>query len=428
MRARLPPVGLCVAALSAATVAAAQSLSGYFPPGVPGYNTEEGVTVQTRERPLYDPIGTRVGSYIVRPNLDQSFAYDDNVFGGSNSPGSWIVRTNPSVAINSDWSQNSLNGYLGLDNYRYLDTPSQSRTNWVASLGGSVRIGNNTITLAASHFSLHQDRTDLDALPSDTPIAYQVEDVRVADKVDLGRITVTPGLDAQYWHFDNTTIFGVPSSQAYRDRDVLEGTVTTRYELASLRSLVLVLEALDSHYTEPPAGAPSRNSTGYLALAGIDYELDGMWRYRLLGGYELRDFSAPQYAAHGAPIAEADVTFMPSGLTTITGRLTRSIEDAAQEGVSGYTYTSAKLMLDHEYLRNVLLHAHAGIECANYLQGGGTETSFGLGAGVTWLVNQHVRVSASYSFTNQTSTDGAQTLGGSHFTRNVYLLTLGFAR
>jgi hypothetical protein len=119
---------------------------------------------------------------------------------------------------------------------------------------------------------------------------------------------------------------------------------------------------------------------------------------------------------------------MPSGLTTITGRLTRSIEDAAQEGVSGYTYTGAKLMLDHEYLRNVLFHAHLGIQRADYLQGGGTETSYGLGASVTWLMNRHVRLSASYSFTNQTSTEAAQTLGGSHFTRNVYLLTLGFAR
>jgi hypothetical protein len=306
--------------------------------------------------------------------------------------------------------------------------PSQDRTNWVASLGGSVRVNSNVITIAASYFSLHQDRTDIDALPSDTPIAYQVEDVRVADRISLGHITVTPAVDASSWHFDDTTIFGVHTSQAYRDRDVLEGTVTTNYELASLRSLVFVLEALDTHYTQPQANAPSRNSTGYLALAGIDYEFNGFWRYRLLGGYELRDFSAPQYAAHAAPIAEADITWMPSGLTTLTGRLTRTIEDAAQEGVAGYTLTSAKLLLDHEYLRNVLLHAHVGIDRATYLQGGGTETSYGLGANVTWLMNRHVRVSASYSFTDQTATSGPLTLGGGHFTRNIYLLTLGFSR
>ena len=120
-----------------------------------------------------------------------------------------------------------------------------------------------------------------------------------------------------------------------------------------------------------------------------------------------------------------DANWSPSGLTTITGTLTRSIEDAAQEGVAGYTYTSARLEIDHEYLRNVLLHGGASLQRADFLQGGGAQTSYSVAAGVTWLMNRRMRISATEAFTDLRSTQGQPaSLGGSYF-RAVTLLTLG---
>lgn len=174
----------------------------------------------------------------------------------------------------------------------------------------------------------------------------------------------------------------MPAPQAYRDRNVLQGGLTGRYEVAPLRSILFVLRGTDTHYTQPQPGAPSRNSTGGLALVGIERG-DGVWDLRLLAGWEQRDFVAPQYHAHGAPAAEADVTWSPSGLTTVTGTLSRTIEDAAQEGVAGYTSTTARLVVDHEYLRNVLLNGFASVQHAAFLQGGGTQTLYSLGGGVT---------------------------------------------
>ena len=66
-------------------------------------------------------------------------------------------------------------------------------------------------------------------------------------------------------------------------------------------------------------------------------------------------------------------------MTTVTATLTRSMEDAAQETVAGYTYTSARLVVDHEYLRNVLLQASVGVQRADFLQGGGHQTGFSAG-------------------------------------------------
>ena len=255
----------CVARLRRAGRAAVE----LFPCGVPGYGEAPGVTVASRVRPDFEPPGVRVGSFLLRPRWSEGIGYDSNVFGSSSGgPGSWMVGSHPSLLIGSDWSRNSLGGYVGVDDLRYLDQPRQSQTNWTASVGGTLAIGRDQLTVSVAHLALHQARTELDALPSDTPVAYRVDDIRIGYKIGLDRWSVTPSVAFSAFRYDATTIRGVPASQDYRDRDVVQGAVTTRYELSPQRNLLLVTRALGVHYVEPQQGVPTRDSTGYQVLVG----------------------------------------------------------------------------------------------------------------------------------------------------------------
>ena len=414
--------GAAIGVVLAHSSVRADLLSTYFPAGVPGYGTAPGITVASRARPEFDAPGMRIGSFMLRPTWDEALGYDNNLFGGSSQRGSWMVGTHPSLLVASDWSRNSVGGFIGVDDARYLDQPRQDWSDWTASLGGAVSIGRDQLTVAVAHLALHQLRTDLDALPSDTPVTYRVDDIRAGYTISLNRLSVTPSVAFSAWRYDNTTIFGAPAPQGYRDRDVLQGDVTTRYELAPQRNLLLVTRVLGAHYVAPQPGVPARDSTGYQVLVGLDDDADAVWNYRVLLGWEMRAFRSAQYSTHQAPIAEAAVIWNPSGLTTVTARLTRSIEDAAQEGIAGYTDTSARLVVDHEYLRNVLLQASAGVQRADYLQGGGHTSGFSAGAGATWLLNRHMRLSATYDFTDQRGTASVPSAGS--YTRSVGLLTL----
>jgi hypothetical protein len=424
IRLRRLGVGAVIGCVLAYGRVRAELLSTYFPAGVPGYGTAPGVTVASRVRPEFDPPGVRLGSFVLHPQMDEGLGYDSNVFGSSSPRGSWIVGTHPSLLVGSDWSRDSLGAAIAVDDARYLDQPRQSRTDWTASLGGSLAVGRDQLTVAAAHFALHQDRTELDALPSDAPVGYQVDDVRAAYTITLNRVTVTPSLAFSAYRYDSTTILGVPSPQGYRDRNVVQGAVTTRYELAPRRDFLLVTRALGSHYVAPQPGQPIRDSTGYQVLMGFDDDADAVWRYRVLLGWEVRAFRAAQFHSHQAPIAEAALIWSPSGMTTVTATLTRSIEDAAQEGIAGYTYTSGRLVLDHEYQRNVLLQVYAGVQRADFLQGGGQASGVSLGGGVTWLLNRNMRLSATYDFTDQRGSSSPTLLTTGNYTRSVGLLTL----
>lgn len=415
-------VGILLLASLAGEVRA-QPLAAYFPQGVPGYGTMPGVTVLSRARPDYQPPGIRAGDMLISPSLEAVVGYDSNVLGGPGAKGSWMVGTHPALRVSSDWSRDAVAGVLGLDDTRYLDAPRQGRTDANAAFGGTLAVGRDSLTLAVAHLALHEDRTALDALPSDTPIPFTLDDGRASYTLALDRLSVTPNLELSQYRYGNTTIMGMSASQSYRDRDGLAGGVTTRYEVMPLLDTLLVLRGVGTHYLAPQAGQPSRNSTGAMILLGVSNDGDAVWRYRLLLGWEERQFAAASYRAHDAPIAEGEVIWTPDGMLTFTGTLTRSIEDAAQEGVAGYTYTAANLTADHELRRDILLQATLGMQRADFLQGGGHQTALQLGFGVTWLVNRHTRLSATYRYNDQ---QGGGSGTAQAFTRSLGLLMLQY--
>jgi hypothetical protein len=161
----------------------------------------------------------------------------------------------------------------------------------------------------------------------------------------------------------------------------------------------LVARAVGQDYTHTPLGQIMPDSTSYQLLAGIDYDDDQVWRWRLLLGGEARRFSSTLYPQQNTLIAETAASWSPTGLTTVTATLSRDTEDAAQEGVSGLVYSAARLTIDHEYLRDLLFKASVGLQRADFFQGG-HQTGTTAGLGVTWVMNRNARLSFIYDQTD----------------------------
>jgi len=373
--------------------AAAEVLSTLFPEGVPGYDTAQGVTVQSRLHPEQDPLGLRAGAFQAFPRLDETLGYTSNLL--PSRRGSWQVSTAPSLLLGTDWSRDAFGAALSMQDTRYLSQPRQNRTDAAVSLGGRIDIGEDQLTLGAAHLSQHEDRAQVDSIASDRPIAFQLDDLRASYTVNDGRWSVVPSLQVSQWTYGGTTILGQPASQSYRDRIVVQGDVTLRYEWTPLRNLLLVVRALGQDYTHMPMGQPTLDSQSYQILGGVDYSDDAVWRWRVLVGGEARQFDARIYRPRNTLIAEADASWSPSGLTTVHATVSRDTEDAAQAGVGGLTHTAARLTIDHEYRRDLLLKASAGMQQADFFQGG-RQTGYTAGVGLTWVLNRETRVSFTY--------------------------------
>ena len=387
-----------------AGVGKAQVIDGYFPAGVAGFGDAPGVTVLTRNRPDLSPPGVHVGSFVVRPNVSQGIGFDSNVLGTPQESGAPYLGTRGGVQATSDWGRHAVSAAVTVDNKSYLQQSNQSRLNDTVSLGGRYDVGTlDRLEVGLSHLDLHEDRTGLDVIASDKPVAFQVNDLRVSYLFAPSRLSFQPNVDVSKYDFSSSTSGGIAVSNRYLDRTQVQYGVISRYELAPLRSLVLDIHGTDLSFSSPTIGRPSRDSSGAASLFGIDYVASAVWRYRLLGGYQLRQFASRAYKTHAAPIVEADVVYAPSGLTTLELTATRRIEAASDQGLVGYTYSRLHLQVEHEYLRNVLLVGRAGVERADFLQGGGQQTVLSASAEVDWFLNRNQKVVAAYSFNDSQS-------------------------
>lgn len=412
-----------VAAACLAGRAMAELMTGLFPDGVPGYDDGDGVTVETRLHPEQMPLGVREGIFDFRPRLDQSVGYSSNALPGPNRRGSWAVMTNPALKVASNWSRDAFGALVSVQDTRFLALPAQDRTDATISAGGRVDVGDDRLTVAAAHIDQHEDRGEIDTLASDRPIVFQLDDVRASYEVNDGRWRITPGVQVANWSYSGTTISGVPAGQSYRDRIVVQSGVTVHYHFEPLRSLVLMVRAVDQDYTRTPANQATESSTSYQMLAGIDYDDNAVWRWRALIGVEERRFANRRYAGQNNFVAEAGVGWSPSGVTSVKAIVSRETQDAAQEGVSGLVYSAARLVLDHEYLRDLLFRASIGLQRADFFQGG-HQTGASAGLGVTWVMNRSARVSVTYDQTDLRGSSIATDSLVTGYSRGVGLVTM----
>ncbi len=409
----------------------AQSIDFYFPSGIGGYDQQLGVTVQSRDRPLYAPPGIMADGFNISPKLDQSVFYNSNP-NGMSGQGSWGSRTSASVSASSLWSRNSLALSLGMETDQYFTLPSLDHTNWNIGLGGGYTIGDSQLMLTYSHQNYFQLPTSLGVVQTQTPILAQTDTTQVSYSFDFGRFTVTPDLSASRYQFGTATVANVILDQKYLDRNSLAAGVTTRYSMNDAGGLLVVLRGIDDTYVNPQAGAPSNDSTNFMLLGGIDYQAEGVWRYRVLVGVEETTFRAAQYGSNTSPIAQASTVWTPSGQLTLTGTVARGIQAPQSAGNSGFVLTSANLVVDYEYMRNILLQLRGGAQMAQYLQGGG-QSNFTGGAGITWLLNRNLRLSFDLDFVEQTAATNPSTplnpntLTIGHYNQSVAAITLHVA-
>lgn len=403
-------------------------LDSYFPEGVPGTENEPGVTVRSRARPEYDAPGIAAGPFIVRPLLDETFGYDDNIVGGENGHGSSLVESNASASANTNFSRDNIGVTADVDDFRYLDRPRQSHTDYSGSIGGGLDIGRDQLDLSYSHLNGNEEPYDIGATGNYTaqlakPLNFTDDDVRLSYATTAGRFSFVPNVDYQLLRLAHGDFTGIPTNlqpyynQSLRDRNILQGGVVMRYELQPQRQIVVVLSGNDNHYIR----IAGQDSQTYTFLTGLDYLLSGALRARALVGFEEREYSGSQYSSQSAPVAEADLVWTPTGLTTVTARYARTMEEASADTYTGYLYDRVSLIVDHELLRNVLLQASIRYQHADYLQSVQTQSIYTGGLGATWLINRNLQLAASYEFSDQQTNQVGQS-----FTRNIALLHLRF--
>ncbi len=376
-----------------------QLLMRYLPQSVPGYQLDPTLAVLQNGGPDYTSTGVRLGSFTIRPGIDETFGYNDNPLGLANARPSAVIGSAGSVAVNSDWSRDSIGASVNVDDLRYPGVPIADQTSYSAFAGGRLDIGRDSLDVSGGHVSTDLGPTDVLSRGFSAPIPYSSDDVRAAYVARFNRLTLTPAVNFTTYSFGHSGSGAAYVDDSVQDNNQVLGGVTAAYELSPGHNIVAAVQETGAFYLHRGAGAPGSHYTDDLFLAGLDYDTQAAFHYDVLAGYETRDSSGGAHPTRQTPAVEVSVTWRPTLLTTLNAAAVRHLSDASYDVTNNLAYSEGKVVLYHELYRNIILNGNVDYQATQGGQdSGGNRNSLTTGAGATYLLNRRVRLNLDYQF------------------------------
>ncbi|SDC81334.1 outer membrane beta-barrel protein [Belnapia rosea] len=409
-------LGLMVAALP---VGEARAQLGDSP------EVARGITVVNRQRPDFDPLGVRLGGFRLNGAVEAGPGWDSNIFGRRrNVVSDGFVEERGNLSLRSDWTTHAAGISANSVNRQYFSESRQDWNDW--DLGGFGRYdfsADTALQAAYRHYRAHLDVYNFDVQSAGIvqPVAYNSDEVSVVGNTRLNRLGLIAQGVYRTFDFEDTVIRNTLTPVSQNSFNTAIGAVGGSYSLAPGRNITTIVRVQDIKYTDNISSR--RDSFTWEALAGFDYDFDGVWQARVALGWRQREYSGPNLKTLEGPAVEAAVTYAPTQLTTARFRLTRTIEESIRQDAVSYQRTQIGLTLDHEYLRNVLLQADLLYDRREYESPNQTASDGVLTLTARYLLNRNATVVASYGYRRRIEATG----GFQEFDRNLLQLRLRLA-
>jgi len=364
--------------------------------------TARGVTVLTRPRPDYDPTGVRLGAFRLDGAITAGMGYDDNLQPGTNNDQSdAFFGESLSLSANSGWTRHALGLSVTQDTRQYLQYNAQNWNDYGVGISGRYDIGRAS-SLRASYRHIHShlsvDDFDVQDERVNRPIPYDSDVLLVGGTAAFNRLSLSTTATYSTIRYEEQTIDGRRTNNSANDRDSLLGEVQADYSIVQGRSLVGLVRLQDITYQE--TGQSGRDSFTWEVQGGFNYDFTGLWQARLLVGYRERNYEEPGRKVLAGPAFEGQVMLMPSQLATITVAAARTIEESIRESNVSYTRTAARVTVDYELLRNLIVTGELRAEHRDYPQRGTVTDGIGV-LGAQLLLNRNLAVTANYQRTER---------------------------
>jgi hypothetical protein len=380
-----------------------------------------GASVLERPKPELDPLGVRAGSFLIFPKVELGTTYDDNVFATENDKeGDFLFQVLPTVTVQSDFSRHALRFSAGADVGRYADNTSENYVDYFFTGGGRLDVtGDSFLTGDLSYRKLHEDRGDPDSpTAASEPIDFARTNAELAYQHRFNRVIGRVGVGAENEDYDDVaSITGTTLDQDNRDKWAYSATGQVGYDLYPGYQPFLRVTYTRTEYDN---GTIKPDSDTYEAVVGTTLDLTNLLTGEIFVGYLSRSYDESQFSNFTGLAYGLQLDYAVTQLTSISGNITRGVEEGFGAVPSPRDRTTFQVGVDHELLRNVVLSALAQYQMDDYQNTPQEEDFYLLQAGATYNINRNFYLRGTYSYSTRDSN-----LPGEDYDRNLFLLRLG---
>lgn len=412
-----------IAAFAAGTPALAQTAASVPPTvndttqgrtAIPGASATSADREVDDEAMSYEPVGARIGSFMLYPKLEAGVTYSDNIYALANRTDDFIARLAPSLDFRGDMGIATAALRASLERLQYFDATRENRTDWSLGANTSVEATRGTYLYGAGGFSrAHEDRGDPNAVYTERrPTEYSLAEIGGGLSTSVTRLRF--GLDASYRDFDyrdNVQFNGTIVNNDDRDKSVARVAGRAGFEFSPGYSLLarLSYERVDYRDALDDAGF-DRESRGWRATMGMNFELSQLLEGEIWGGYLTRSYDDVRFPKVERAVFGSALTWHPTALTKVKVNVDRNVLETVFPGYRGYVSTTASLGVEHEMLRNLKLTAEARYGQDTYLRaraaviGTRTDDNYALNLGTKYMVNRNLYTRLTYDWSKRSTT------------------------
>lgn len=335
------------------------------------FRRDSDIAVLDRVYPAFQPQGVPIGGLELFPSLTLGAQPRSNVFANNgNKHGDIAALIIPEATLRTRGGpvDLDLHGRASISRFsRYQSENSEEETGGITA---NAEIGPLSRLFAdASAGNLILSRQAADS-PGDAakPLEYTEMKGDLGAVFEAARTRVTARLDGVRLHFrDGVRRDGSPISTDDRDRTIVSGIVRLERSIKPNTSVYLAATGNSVTYRLSPPRAPlQRDSKGFGVYVGSSFELTRLIRGDVRVGYIRQKFDMPGVRSISGLGLKGSLTYFPTGLTTVSLRGERSVQDTGVPGTTGYVHAGGQVQVDHELRRYVILTAQAGYFRDNY--------------------------------------------------------------
>lgn len=358
-------------------------------------------TVLERPRPELEPAGIDLGGFRLHGQAGANGIVTSNVRRTSNGQGDIGINPNATVDLNSDWTRHQLglNGWV--DKKWYAGETTENSWQYRAAGNGRLDLDRHTqLGGDASFARLVSPRSATGEDPTTLrPVVYHQTRGSAFLGWQLPRLTTKLSGEIERANFrdalspDRSTTL----DQDYRDVTRYTGTLNVGYALTP--DVAFFVQA-DREYRRYDIRRPTDNNTRLIdrdadstrVTGGLRGAFSPLLRGDISAGFQREDYKSADVADFTLFVMEANLEWLPSALTTVTLNLDRRVGNPAVVTSPAYVASRARLRADHELLRNLLLHADAQFEYADFRNVDRQDYRYGGGVGGDWSLGRSYRL------------------------------------
>jgi len=405
-----------------------QAPVGETPEPLEPLDVAEDPVLETIEEDPYAPIGVRMGSFLLFPELAAESVYNDNIFLSSIRPeGDWALALTPALRVQSDWSRHSLEANVGGEYSFHERFRTEDDESFAADVTGQIDLRRSTNIVASAGYSrAFEDRSssDFPANAAERPLVRS-NDWSLGGNHTFNRLTLTLRGDVSTDNYgDSVAVDGSLIDNSGRDYTERRLTSRAGYEFQPGVQAFVEGSVNERDFVEAvDSGGQLNGSSGHDIQAGLAFKLSGKLTGEASAGYALQTPDDPTLKDVDGLIFNAALEYKPTALTTLRFDAASQVAETTVTGSAGSINRNVEFSAEHRPRRNIILGASIGYQNEKFSGTGETDEDWTTGLTGEYLFTPSVGLIVSYEHVESTSS-----VPGNDYSTNEVRMGMRFRR